>query len=155
MCTIQKPWLIPQIPCSWNLITKSITLLFVIQGHSARGYISTHILEMDKYRITFYCDVTWAPLRPNAPASRLFVQRLVQANNKDTCPQYWPFARGIYRSPIIQGQQSMSKHHHIIHPDFSHQCLLSLSPGNNSVLVWVMMCLQSFMYSSTIPSQFL
>ena len=47
-------------------------------------------------------DVTWTSRPLKSLATQLFVQQLIEINNKEiiTCLLYWPFVRGIHWSPL-------------------------------------------------------
>ena len=49
-----------------------------------------------------HSDIRWVSWHLKSLATRLLVQQLVKANNKETstCLHYWPFVRGIHLSQV-------------------------------------------------------
>ena len=58
--------------------------------------------QLQQLHITNYSGVIWAPRHLNLPASQLFVQLLVLADNKGNTKalHHWPFVKGINHWPV-------------------------------------------------------
>ena len=98
---------IPVITCpplfvSNNMIlnSASVAVTTVVNVTCTDGYAMKHVHNVTNIRVTCHGDGTWKPFQPYCirKLKKTFV--MITSFHWNAIPRYWPFVRGIHRSPV-------------------------------------------------------